>query len=101
MLLAMGVLIAVGFALGVLFDKRALSRDRRGDERRCERCEERREEERREEFCGRALEAGTQTEPATTENKGSQGPCTYARHRVQPRFVPLPEVAWGREYVRC
>ena len=81
---AMVILITVGFVKGVLCERHALK----------ERREERRE---RRDECARLVDTGAQTEPAATrsEEKGSQSPCTYTRHRAQPRFVPLPSRSWG------
>ena len=58
--------------------------------------------ERREDYTGVAATAGkatvdaaTQTERIRSRTCAVQGPVTYARHRVQPRFVPLPDISWG------
>ncbi|CAK0826802.1 unnamed protein product [Prorocentrum cordatum] len=74
------ILIAVGFAMGVLYEKHVVK--------------ERREERR---APAHLSDSGVQAEPTPTrsEEEGSQAPCTCARDRAQPRFVPLPEQPWG------
>ena len=77
----MVVLTFVGVVTGVLIERHVLK----------ERSEERSVR------TARQVDVGVQVEPTPKrcEEKGSQGPGTYARHRAQPRFVPLPEVSWG------